>query len=109
MRHTALAAVLAGAVGLAVWSGGAGAARAQQAQGPPPAYQMQRFYYYPYYYWPHNYWPLLGPQWPEQPGMPYMRPPAYMAYPPFLEPNWRYDWWHPLTYYRGFHFWLDQF
>lgn len=79
------------------------------AQGPPPAYQLQRFYYYPYYYFPHNYWPLYGPHWPELPNQPYLRPPAYMAYPPFLETNWRYDWWQAMPYYRGFHFWLDQF
>jgi hypothetical protein len=38
-----------------------------------------------------------------------MRPPAYMAWPPFREPNWRYDLWEPGKYYRGSHFWLDQF
>ena len=66
-------------------------------------------FYYPYYYFPHNYWPTYSPQWPEPPGEPYMRPPAYMAYPPFHEPHWRYDLWEPKNYYRGFHFWLDQF
>jgi len=38
-----------------------------------------------------------------------MRPPAYMAYPPFKEPNWHYMLWMPHKYYRGNHFWLDQF
>ena len=47
--------------------------------------------------------------WPEPPGAPYMRPPAYMAYPPFNEPHWRYEYLTPQKYYRGFHFWLDQF
>ena len=51
----------------------------------------------------------LCPQWPERPGMPYQRPPAYMAYPPFMEPHWRYYIWEPKAHYRGFHFWLDQF
>ncbi len=74
-----------------------------------PAYNLNRFYYYPYYYFPHNYWPTMSAQWPERPGMPYAKPPAYMAYPAFQEPNWRYELWQPQKYYRGFHFWLDQF
>ena len=72
-------------------------------------YNMGKFFYYPYYYFPHNYWPTEGCQWPERPGEPYMRPPAYMTYPPFLEPHWRYEWNTQQKYYRGFHFWLDQF
>jgi hypothetical protein len=66
-------------------------------------------YYYPYYYFPHNYWPQMSPTWPEKPGAPYMRPPAYMSYPPFREPEWRYEAWQRQSYYRGFHFWLDAF
>lgn len=109
--------VLAGAIGLAALA--ATEVQAQQQYPYPPynaqyqnqsqAYQMQRFYYYPYYYFPHNYWPANSPQWPEPPGSPYMRPPAYQAYPPFLEPKWRYEMWQPQSYHRGFHFWLDQF
>ena len=76
-----------------------------QAQGLDP----NRFYHYPYYYFPHNYWPSQGPKWPEPVGAPYMRPPAYMAYPPFREVHWRYEWWEPQSWHRGFHFWLDQF
>jgi hypothetical protein len=76
---------------------------------PNQAYQLNTFYYYPYYYFPHNYMPLAGPRWPEAPGEPPMRPPAFMAYPPYLEPTWRYELWQPGKYYRGFHFWLDQF
>jgi hypothetical protein len=72
-------------------------------------YTINRFYYYPYYYFPHSYWPQQGPQWPEQPGQPYQKPPAYMAYPAFREPHWRYELFEPQRYYRGFHFWLDQF
>ena len=64
-------------------------------------------YYYPYYYFPHSYWPQQSPQWPEPKGAPYVRPPAYMAYPPFIEPNWRHELWQPQKYYRGQHFWLD--
>jgi hypothetical protein len=30
-------------------------------------------------------------------------------YPAFKEPNWHYDLWERKSYYRGFHFWLDQF
>lgn len=74
-----------------------------------PGYQLTRFFYYPYNYFPHNYWPAMAPKWPEAPGMPYMRPPAYQAYPPFKEPNWRYEMWMPQRYHRGNHFWLDQF
>jgi hypothetical protein len=80
-----------------------------RAQNQPWPYQLQNFYYYPYYYFPHSYWPGMGPKYPEGPNQPYMRPPAYMAYPPFLEPNWRYEMFTPQRYYRGFHFWLDQF
>ena len=59
--------------------------RRPDATGGP---ELNRFFYYPYYYYPHNYWPSQGPQWPEPPGPPYQRPPAYMAYPPFNEPRW---------------------
>lgn len=72
-------------------------------------YNIGKFFYYPFYYYPHNYWPTESRPWPERPGEPYMRPPAYMAYPPFLEPHWRYEWYVPKKHYRGFHFWLDQF
>jgi hypothetical protein len=72
-------------------------------------YNLGKFYYYPFYYYPHSYWPTQSCPWPERPGEAYMRPPAYMTYPPFLEPNWRYEWNTPQKYYRGFHFWLDQF
>jgi hypothetical protein len=95
-------AVAAGLVGLAFWSGAAAPAGAQDAG-------MGKYFYYPYYYFPHNYWPSMGPPWPEPPGAPYMHPPAYMAYPPFREPHWRYEMWMPQRFYRGFHFWLDQF
>jgi hypothetical protein len=74
--------------------------------GDPP---LPRGFYYPYVYFPHNYWPQNSPQWPEPQGSPYMRPPAYMAYPPFKEPGWHYMQWMPQKYYRGSHFWLDQF
>ncbi len=84
-------------------------ARAQNPYNYYPGYQLNQFYYYPYHYFPHNYWPATSPRWPEAPGMPYMRPPAYQAYPAFKEPNWRYELWQPQKYYRGSHFWLDQF
>jgi hypothetical protein len=118
-----LTAVAAGVLGVALWCGQASPARAQYvmagpagapaagpALAPPVTYQaMTRFWYYPYYYFPHNYWPSQGPQWPEPVGAPYRPPPAYMAYPPFREPGWRYEWYEPQRYHRGFHFWLDQF
>jgi hypothetical protein len=92
----------AGILILGVGLGSAAPARAENLQ-------MDRGFYYPYYYFPHNYWPSQGPKWPETPGAPYQKPPAYMAYPPFHEPSWRYELWQPQRYYRGFHFWLDQF
>jgi hypothetical protein len=95
-------ALLAGIVGVALWVGAPGAAQAQQ-------YNINKFFYYPYYYYPHNYWPVMSAKWPEPVGAPYMRPPAYMTYPPFREPHWRYEYFEPQNYYRGFHFWLDQF
>lgn len=79
------------------------------APARPADYNLGKFFYYPFYYFPHSYWPTESCPWPERPGQPYMRPPAYMSYPPFLEPHWRYEWNTPQKYYRGFHFWLDQF
>lgn len=101
MRPRWLTGLLAGVVGVSLW------ASAKPAAAEPT--DLNRFYYYPYYYFPHNYWPSQGPKWPEAPGQCYQRPPAYMAYPPFREPAWHYDLWEPRLYYRGFHFWLDQF
>ncbi len=116
------------ALSAALWVGTGQPASAQPgAQPPPPAFYTQptplqrfdfpvgpepampRWSYYPYYYYPHNYWPQNSPQWPEPKGHPYVRPPAYMAYPAFKEPGWRYELWTPMRYYRGNHFWLDQF
>jgi len=103
-------ALCAGVLAVVLWPGLATPARAQG-----PGYTtLPRYYYYPYYYFPHNYWPGMSPRWPESPsahatGYHPTPPPAYMAYPPFQEPNWRYELWQPQSYYRGFHFWLDQF
>jgi hypothetical protein len=88
-----------------------GTASQVQAQQAPyyTGYQLNRYYYYPFHYFPHNYWPAMGPRWPEAQGAPAQRPPSYMAYPPFREPGWRHEMWQSQRYYRGFHFWLDQF
>lgn len=109
-------ALLAGGVGLLLWAAPAQAqymGGAPQMASPqyadPTAQPLNRFWYYPYYYFPHNYWPTQGPKWPEPIGAPYRPPPAYMAYPPFREPNWRYEAFEAQRYHRGFHFWLDQF
>ena len=106
MRRGTLACLLA-AVALL------GLSRSTDAQQPQyqyyTGYQLTKWYYYPYQYFPHNYWPAQGPRWPEAPGMPYQKPPAYQAYPPFHQENWRYELWQPQRYYRGSHFWLDQF
>jgi hypothetical protein len=101
MRSKFAALLLAG---LALLTLDVSPGRAQQAN-----YNLNRYFYYPFYYFPHNYWPVTGPRWPEPQGAPYMKPPAYMAYPPFREPHWRYEMFEPQHYYRGFHFWLDQF
>src|SRR5262245_245126 len=102
MFRRLLRTLLLGAAGLGLWVACAAPARAQQPQ-------MNRFYYYPYYYFPHNYWPSQGPRWSDPNSRPFAPPPAYMAYPPFKEPHWRYEYWESQNYYRGFHFWLDQF
>ena len=101
-RHLLGKGLLTGVLTLLLWTASATPAHAQQ-------YNIDRQFYYPYYYFPHNYWPTNGPRWPEPYGAPLMRPPAYMAYPPFREPHWRYELFVPQKYYRGFHFWLDQF
>ena len=95
-------AAVAGA--FALWAA-AGTPAAQAGNEPP----LPRMSYYPYSYFPHSYWPAQSPQYPEPKGSPYVRPPAYMAYPPFREPGWRYELWEPMRFYRGSHFWLDQF
>ncbi len=96
--------LLAASSALALWVGAE--APVQAAGNEPP---LPRMYYYPYSYFPHNYWPAQSPQWPEPKGHPYVRPPAYQAYPAFKEPGWRYELWEPMRHYRGHHFWLDQF
>jgi hypothetical protein len=94
--------LLAGVLGIGAWlTIGAPA----HAQGLDPT----RFYHYPYYYFPANYWPTMSAPWPEAIGAPYSPPPAYMAYPPFREVGWRYDLFEKMPYYKGAHFWLDQF
>src|SRR5438552_13837781 len=101
MQPRRLTCLVGAVITLAIWTG-ASPARAQNQE-------LNRYYYYPYYYFPHNYWPAQSPKWPERPGAAYMPPPAYQAYPPFQEPHWRYAFWQAQKYYRGFHFWLDQF
>ena len=93
-------------LGAALWSAGSGEAKAQF--GPPNA-NLNPYFYYPYHYYPWNYWPTQGPRWPEPVGQPYMRPPAYQAYPAFHEPHWRDEMNAPAPDYRGSHFWLDAF
>ncbi len=102
---------IAGALlAVSLMAGATQTASAQQMQQPfYPSYVLNPYYYYPHHYYPHNYWPVMAPRWPEQPGQPYQRPPAYMAYPAFREPGWRYELWENQRYYKGHHFWLDQF
>lgn len=95
---------------LAGLAGAESTAAAQQLQYPfYPSYVLNQYYYYPYQYSAYNYWPVQGPRWPERPGQPYQKPPAYQSYPPYQQPNWRYEMWQPQRFYRGHHFWLDQF
>lgn len=94
--------LLAGGVGLALWLGSGATAHAQQ-------YNVNPFYYYPFQLFPANYWPVMSPPWPEPLGTPSMRPPAYQTFPPFKEPNWKYEYWSPNKYHRGSHFLLDVF
>ena len=106
--------VLAGVFGSAWLLGSAAPAQAQQqgntVYGPfTSGYTLNPFWYYPYYYFPHNFWPIMGPRYPEPPGTPYRPPPAYMAFPPFKEVRWRYEYWEPQPYHRGNHFLLDIF
>lgn len=97
-----LSKLLTVAAAVALW---AGVSAPATAADPP----LPRHFYYPYYALPSSYWPAQSPKWPENPGQPYMKPPAYMAYPPFREPGWDYHLFQPMRYYRGHHFWLDQF
>ncbi len=90
-----------------VFTGQVSAQGPSSGGGPNPS--LPRMFYYPYTYFPHNYWPAYGPKWPEQAGQPYMRPPAYMARPPYNAENWRYEERQPQRHHSGFHFWLDQF
>ena len=83
--------------------------QAQYYQPYYQSYQLNRLFYYPYFYYNSTYFPAMGPRWPEPQGAPYQKPPAYMAYPAFREPGWRYEAWQNQRYYRGSHFWLDQF
>ena len=101
MSRRWLSMVFGSVLGLGLWMGGSAPARAADES-------LDRYFYYPYYYFPHSYWPSMSPAWPGPPNSPYRPAPAYMAYPPFHEPHWRYEFWKPQFYYQGFHFWLDQ-
>jgi hypothetical protein len=102
MTRVRLLLLVAGLLTIGLWLGLPASSRAED-------YTMDRFFYYPYYYFPHSYWPINTHVWPERPGEPYRAPPAYMAYPPFKETHWNYPLFERMTYYRGFHFWLDAF
>lgn len=98
MRRRRLALVAGALLGVGLWLASPGTAKAEDPT---------RYYYYPYYYYPHNYWPNHV-TWPD-PKKPFQPPPDYMAYPPYLDPQFRYEFFRPHRHYRGFHFWLDQF
>src|SRR5438045_4203984 len=95
-----LALLVGGLLGAGLWLGAPSPAK---AQGPDP----DRFYHYPYYYFEHSYWPNQT-RWPD-PRVPFQRAPAYQAYPPYLDPNFNYPLFESKRYYRGHHFFLDQF
>jgi hypothetical protein len=98
MLRKTLASLVLGLVALVVLGSAAAPAHAQD---------VDRYTYYPFYYYPHSYWPNYV-KYPD-PRKPMQPPPGYMAYPPFLDPDFRYELWHNHRYHRGFHFWLDQF
>jgi hypothetical protein len=111
MTRRLLPGLLTGALAVALWFGAASPARAQAPAHPGSSYTpISPYFYYPYWFFPHNYWPSMSPAWPGPPNVGYhpTPPPAYMAYPPLLEPTWRYEFWQPQPFHRGFHFWLDQ-
>ena len=85
-------------VGVGLWSACAGRVQAQD---------VDRMYRYPYYYYPHNYWPTQE-KWPDAKKS-FQRPPRWMSTPQYLSPEYRYELQRPMRYYRGSHFWLDQF
>src|SRR5262245_37654343 len=90
--------LLAGVLGLGLYFGGAGTTKADD---------INRLYHYPYYYFPHNYWPNYQ-RWPV-PGRHFQPSPAWMSYPAYLDVNFTYPLFESKRYYRGNHFFLDQF
>jgi len=90
--------LLAGLLGLGMFFGGADTAKADD---------INRMYHYPYYYFPHSYAPNYQ-RWPIQ-GQHFAPSPAWMAYPPYLDQNFSYPLFENKRYYRGNHFFLDQF
>jgi hypothetical protein len=95
MRRCALLA--AGLLSLAAWL----LPTAAQAD------EARLYYYYPYYYYPTSYWPNYY-QWPD-PKVPFQPAPPYMAYPKERDNFYRYEILELRRYYRGNHFFLDQF
>jgi hypothetical protein len=83
---------------LGLWSGVTATA---QADDP------MRLYHYPYTYYPFDYQPLYY-HWPDS-RQSFQPAPPYMYYPPYRVPSWRYEFWEYQRYYRGNHFFLDQF
>lgn len=74
---------------------------------PAPATDYMIYYYYPYQYFSHNYWPNYV-RWPD-PRIPFQAAPPYMAYPQVRDELYHYSILQNRRYYRGFHFFLDQF
>lgn len=98
MTRLGLPAVVASVLSLVIGLSSASPAQAQD---------INRYYHYNFQYYPHCYYPNYS-YWPD-PRVPFQRPPAYMAYPPYRDPNWRYDLFENKRYYRGHAFFLDQF
>ena len=73
-----LSALLPCLFGLALWAG--------PDRRPRSAVRDEPLLLLPLLLLPWTYWPQQGPKWPEPVGQPYMRPPAYMAFPPFEGP-----------------------
>lgn len=71
------------------------------------AQDPQRMYHYPYYYFPQSYYPNTS-RWPDA-RKPFQPAPFWMSYPPYLDQQFTYPLFESKRYYRGHHFFLDQF
>jgi hypothetical protein len=99
MMRRGLPLLAAGLLGLGLWLAQPTKAVADD--------QPMRLYHWPFQYYPQTYWPNQV-KWPD-PRQQFQLPPTYMSYP-LQRDNWyRYEILENRRYYRGHHFFLDQF